>query len=448
MDGIIRTPGRQSGDVSVWVAEGLDVDALVESHDQRVAEGVLWLGHCVFTGLADDARCRDAGRVPLKSTLLRDVIGRHHLDTVRRAAFEAGYVARDRSYRVGERSQAYWSLPPYDRGPLVLRKIANSGLRHNIRKWRESRRRATWQRIERNETAVDAAVCRHLRRNLRRVRIDTEIDLSEHSHPAYQIAVEHIQGGRLWFTVDDYGRIHTNLTNLPKALRENLLVDDERLTNIDISESQPLFMGMAIAKSMKEPGPRKKANQRESNLGTLHHMLDNTMLDKSTQLEGGFDRERLPDDIRRYLELCEARGLYQTVADRLGKTREEAKQSVMVVFFDKPWHRNAVSAVLDELFPTLMTLMREIKRPDYRQLARFAQRIESMFMFGRVVPRIIDQRPKLFISTIHDSILTTAGDAEFVRGVMRDEFARLGLSPQIQVEPCSDPAGGEKRGRH
>jgi hypothetical protein len=49
----------------------------------------------------------------------------------------------------------------------------------------------------------------------------------------------------------------------------------------------------------------------------------------------------------------------------------------------------------------------------------------------------MEQRPDLFVSTIHDSILTTAGDAEFVRQVMLDEFAQLGLSPQVKVEPCS-----------
>ena len=161
------------------------------------------------------------------------------------------------------------------------------------------------------------------------------------------------------------------------------------------------------------------------------------MMDKHPQLVGEFDRGRLPSDLRRYLELCEARGLYQAVADRLGKTREEAKQGIMVVFFDKPWHRNAVSAMLDELFPTVMQAMRGIKRQDYRRLAHFAQRIESGFMFGRVVPRIMELRPDLFVATIHDSILTTAGDAQFVRQVMLDEFARLGLSPQVKVEPCS-----------
>jgi hypothetical protein len=171
------------------------------------------------------------------------------------------------------------------------------------------------------------------------------------------------------------------------------------------------------------------------------------MMDKNTLLGGRFGREELAADLRSYVELCEARGLYQIVADRLGKTRDNAKHSVMVALYDRPSHRNGVCAVLDQLFPTVMRAMRRIKREDYRRLAHFAQRVESAFMFGRVVPRIMGLRPDLFVATIHDSILTTAGNAQFVRRVMLDEFAHLGLSPQVKVEPCSrmpreaDPEG-------
>ena len=431
---------RQAGGVSVWHPENLDLDALVESWGQRVAEGVLWLGHCVYTGLADDARCRDSGRVPLQAEYLRNVIGRHHLEAVRQAAIQAGYVDREPSYRVGDRSQAYWILPPYDRARLVRREIVNSALRHNIRKWLEARRRETWKRIQGNETPLDAAVCVHLWRNLQRVGIHAPIDFGNGFHPAHQVAVERIREADLWFKVDDYGRIHTNLTNLFKELRQHLTVNGRSLVNVDISESQPLFIGMVLAQSRRgqeaaRQGARRREGRQAAPLPSL--MLDNTMLDKNPLLGGEIDRGRLPSDLRRYIELCEARGLYLAVAGRLGKTREEAKRGIMVVFFDRPSHRNAVSAVLDQLFPTVMEAMRRFKRQDYRRLAHFAQRIESAFMFGRVVPRIVELRPDLFIATIHDSILTTAGDAEFVQQVMRDEFARLGLSPQVKVEPCS-----------
>jgi len=40
---------------------------------------------------------------------------------------------------------------------------------------------------------------------------------------------------------DPYGRVHTNLTNLPKRLRQFLFVDRSSLCEIDVPNSQPLF---------------------------------------------------------------------------------------------------------------------------------------------------------------------------------------------------------------
>jgi len=461
--------GRQAGAVSVWCPENLDVGRLLAAFGRRTAEGVLWLGHCVLSSLADDARCRDTGRAHLRTDYLRKIVGRHQLDAVRDAARQIGYVERGRSYRAGTRSQAYWILPPYDHAALVRHRVMHPALRDNIRSWREAQRRETWERIERGEMPVAAAVCRHLWWNLQRVRLDTDIRFPEAMHPAHQIAVEQIRHGELRFKVDAYGRIHTNLTNLPKLLRPYLSVDGGRLANVDISESQPLFFGIALANiragreanshqqtrhANQQPpcGPgRGETRRREREVGgggegkgtpapalmLDNTMLANTMLDNPARLAGGLDRDRLPADHRRYLELCERRGLYQAVADQLGTTRDVAKRRVMVALFDRPWRRNMVCEALAGLFPGVMAGIAEIKRPDHRRLAHFAQRVESGFMFGRVVPRIMRERPDLFISTIHDSILTPAGDGEFVRGVMLDEFAQLGVSPQVKIEPCS-----------
>jgi hypothetical protein len=435
-----RPHNCQAGCITVWHPENLDVGAMLKRYRQRVGEGVLWIGHCIFVGLADDARCRDTGRVPLMSQYLYKIVGRHHIDAVRQAAFRAGYVEHDASYRAGVRSQAYWILPPYDRAPLVRREIANPGLCHNIRQWRTARCRKMRTKIERQETPIIPAVCRFLSRNLERIRIDENIDYGKDFHPAHQVAVARIQDREFWLIADDYGRIHTNITNLKRELRQCLSVDAERLANIDISESQPLFVGLAIARdNTNAQASRERQRKGEGETGGPGRpslMFDSIMFDKNTLFEGELDRRRLPSDLRRYLELCERRALYQTLAETLGVDRETAKHQIMVVFYGRPGLRNAASSFLDEHFPTVMRSMREMKRPDYCRLAHFAQRIESRYMYWQVVPRIMELRPDLFVSTIHDSILTTAGNADFVQYIMLDEFARLGLSPQVKVELC------------
>lgn len=422
---------QQAGGPSVWCPENLDVDSLLESHGQRVGEGVLWLGHCVYTGLANDARCRDVGRVPLTTTHLRSVIGRHYLDAARKAAEEIGYVERDSSYRVGHYSQSYALRSSYNSARLIRRTLSAPSLRINVCRWRESRQRAEWERIRHNKSLVDAVVCQYLWQNLRQIRIDDNFYAV--GKPAHQIAVEHLREGELWFTVDDYGRIHTNVTNLPKQLRKHLTVGGESLVTVDISESQPLFIASALAREENNRTSRQR-EQRGEQAAHRTPYVGHNMLDKNPLFGERIGRDCLSADLRCFLESCESRCLYQTIADRLGKTRDESKRAVMVAFFDKPWHQNTVTAAMDELFPSVTEAMRRIKTPDYRKLAHLAQRMESAFMFGRVVPQIRAQRPDLFVATIHDAVLTTADNGEFVRKVMLKEFAELGISPQVKVE--------------
>lgn len=438
----------------VWSPDTLPLDGLLCTEGRRIAEGVLLLGHFVYEGLANDARCRDTGRVPLKAEYLRAVIGRHHLDRVRHAAQRVGYIAWGRSYRAGQRSQRYEVLEPYASARLLQRKITDAALRKNLQSWRERRRQEMWGRIRRNETPVDCEVVEHLWRHLQRIRLEGDIDLGGHLHSAHQIAVDQIRHGDLRISVDDYGRIHTNLTNLKSELRGNLRVDGRRLANVDIGESQPLLIGLVVATAWRRQEgslqrgkgqETRRADQKQGKQGrrtnTGDHMMDSTMMDKnmmdmSSQFVWQIERCQLPDDLNLYLAACEQRGFYQKVADSLGTTRDQAKRKVLAALFDRPSHRNRVHAVLERTFPTLMHTVAQLKRDDYRRLAHFAQRIESRFMFGRVIPRLMRERPDSFAATIHDSLLIPRGNAEFIRELMLDEFAGLGVSPQVRIEQC------------
>lgn len=142
------------------------------------------------------------------------------------------------------------------------------------------------------------------------------------------------------------------------------------------------------------------------------------------------------EDIRQYVQLCERGELYRFVERRLPVNLDynTLKRRVLSTLYDKDSHRNAVYTVLDEHFPSLMRFVRREKRGDYRRLAHVAQRAESQFMFGRVVPRLMRERPDLFVATIHDSILAPEESAEYVRAVMLAEFAKLGVAPTVRIE--------------
>jgi len=108
---------------------------------------------------------------------------------------------------------------------------------------------------------------------------------------------------------------------------------------------------------------------------------------------------------------------------------------VMAVFFGRPHHRTRAAEALETLFPEAWEAIQDLKRTwGYASLAHAAQRAESSFIFGRCVPRLMVECPGLWIATIHDSILTTAGSEGLVRDVMAEQFERLGLRPTLTVE--------------
>ncbi len=418
-----------------YVPEHLDVERLLKPHKPRVAEGVLLLGSFVLERVATNAHCRDdVGRVSLKAEYLRNLVGRHHLADVRKTAEQIGYIGWDRSYEAGARSQKYWIREPYAGDWLVKRAIKNSAIRRNVETWSQRREANMWERIRRDETPVASDVCEHLWRYLQQIRIDDNIELGEGCHPTYQISIDQIRNGLFRFTVDDYGRIHTNVTNLPRMLRKHLSFNGERLVNVDISESQPLFVGLALKEAMEQTEAMgKKRMSEETTLTMDSSMMDSIMMDKNDP--------KLAIELREYIAMCEQKSFYHFVASRRGVNRDEAKALVLQAFFDKPQHRSKTVKILEERFPAIMRGMQGMKRGDYRRFAHFAQRIESRFMFGRVVRRVMTVRPDLPIATIHDSILTTADDGLFIKREMLREFTQLGLSPDVKVEPCQAAEG-------
>ena len=60
-------------------------------------------------------------------------------------------------------------------------------------------------------------------------------------------------------------------------------------------------------------------------------------------------------------------------------------------------------------------------------------------MIGQVAVRCMNELPRTFIGTIHDSILTTPDQADSIRSIMLEEFARVGLCPTISIEQLGKP---------
>jgi hypothetical protein len=236
--------------------------------------------------------------------------------------------------------------------------------------------------------------------------------------------------------VDEYGRVHSNITNLKKTLRKHLSVDGRRLVNCDVANSQPLFLGILLLSGQDRHEKQSSRGARER--GGERAGSGNGTLCGAPKLCGA--RQTCSNKLREYLAICEQGQFYQRVASCLDKALlyDVLKRRALAALYDRPWHRNRVHGAIQSAFPALMEALAEIKRGDYRRAAHLAQRTESDFIIGCCVGRLAEEHPALFITTIHDSIMTTEGDEGIVRDTMLEEFARMGVRPTVRVERCCE----------
>lgn len=212
-------------------------------------------------------------------------------------------------------------------------------------------------------------------------------------------------------TVDGFGfRYHHPFTSLKKSFRGFIRWNGQRLFNVDIRNSQPLFLCLAFQKRKGEETP----------------------------------------DWIRYRSLCEAGQIYESL-NRQQISRDEFKRQFFTeVLFSKvdsiKWSQFAQE--FRKEFPSVFQFILSLKTPSasrqlkgedkerpYRLAAKELQRAESGFMFGMVIPELMARQIKPVIP-IHDSILTTADHVQTVKTVMEAKFAETGLKSSIRDEPA------------
>lgn len=281
----------------------------------------------------------------------------------------------------------------------------------------------------------------HLRAQLDRVEIDLEkaeriittmqpdnpekITLTDYRHTLNGHAAR-IANGDHWLTVDRYGRVHTAITSLARELRPCLSIDGKRLVGYDLANSQPLIVGIV-------------ARQYHASRSTAKRLCGRTY-----QLKGNPYHRRQPEpvgatlgDLKRYIDVCERGQLYESMMVP-GDDRDQVKTAWLTMLYGRNHWKGRLSNRLTDEYPSIATLLREVKKKDYRKAAHLMQNIEATVFIGTIANRIMQERPELPVVTIHDSILTTADGLEHVRRTIEKVFAKMNVRPTLKQENYDD----------
>ena len=183
-------------------------------------------------------------------------------------------------------------------------------------------------------------------------------------------SVECINDKHIFYHFDSYGRMHTNFTILKSFIRKNcLLIDGEETSEIDIKNSQPLFLCKVI------------------------------------ELEGLNIVSK--DEYNLFKILTRDGKFYQYLMDNsLVKDKKLIKEIVYKVLFGKNF-KSKSDDLFKSLFPTIHNFIRIYKKEkgDYRILAYNLQNLESNLVFNKTIKEIMYIYPEIRLITVHDSII-------------------------------------------
>ncbi len=201
-------------------------------------------------------------------------------------------------------------------------------------------------------------------------------------------SVECINDKHIFYHFDSYGRLHSNFTILKSFIRKNcLLINGSETCEIDISNSQPLFLSKLIKDSKSR-------------------WIDN-------------------DEIELFNYLVRNGKYYQYLLNNLKiKDKKDAKELTYKVLFGKNYKNCKYSKMFGFLFPTILNFIKLYKKEksDYKSLAYTLQRMESNFLFNILIRKIMIIDDSIKIATVHDSIIIDVKYKNLVTGIFNTEL--------------------------
>src|SRR5262249_4117079 len=291
------------------------------------------------------------------------------------------------------------------------------------------------RRRERDEDRKLAPVHRYLRDMVGRLEVAAEF-------PAGSLALTALADQESWFCVCSQGRVHTALTGVRRADRHFLRYGGQPLAQVDIVNSQALFLALAVKGSNWSPtvqeltayqqwvqvGPHSDTNSSPPPAPTHNPTTHHT----HPPYVGTYSSSCPTDDIDEFFHLCVDGTIYPRLMDLTGLDRETAKRRFFAVAYGKPRNSDTkVGRALKAAFPKTWAAIGRLKGRDHGGLARRMQRVESYTVIWRVCHRVMRELPGAPLFTIHDSLVTAEKYVGQFRELLCDEFRRvLGVVPQ------------------
>jgi hypothetical protein len=369
---------------------------------------------------------------------------------IQNALIDCGIIECKKSYSVNKFSKGYRFTELYRKS--ILKKV-------NISDIRFERKVIS---LKNKDSANLNALQLKLYKKLEQIEIDYEnalryirtlLEEKKYSIPQYNTRlcwIEKIHKKDILFTESKKtGRIFTSITLLPKDIRRRFLrYAHDGLCEIDISNAQPIIFNYIIyqhfdidinvLEQIYFPYHYvKRFNSKSLFIPDAPHYLLLSLLSYVPTITDSTP----PEDVLKYTELTLRGKLYEYLIEsyiqQTGKkiNRDDFKIKMMILFNAKRNWDTAEKRIFTEKFPNVWRVIKEIKKDDHKNLAIQLHKLESDLIINTVAKRILREQPSIALYTIHDCILTSRDNVDYVRQVIFDESKRLyGIAPKLKIK--------------
>ncbi|MGV0968969.1 hypothetical protein ACTS9M_07070 [Empedobacter sp. ULE_I136] len=235
------------------------------------------------------------------------------------------------------------------------------------------------------------------------------------------------------------GRLHTTLTQLKGDLRQFITFKNENLVAIDIVNSQPyLSYSLLNEESFVRNNISEKVSLLNPRFNTSNYLVELTKL---------ISKNTSKDDVLNFIEVIKSGKLYEEFGKILINKRimvkhedyrKEAKTIIFSSFFSKNQAKifNKEIQIFEKEFPSVYQIFKTIKIKKHNALACLLQNLEAELVLHKACKIIAKNRPDIPIFTLHDAIITTESNKEYVYSVLHEVLTKnIGIEPTIKYEP-------------
>ena len=337
---------------------------------------------------------------------------------------ELGIIERFGRYEKGKHSYKYRYKPEFLSKWLRI-ELINPKLERRIRnvqkslKSRNSKKYPIQNRYLRSMTIEFEKALKFIEEHY------TKSEIKKYNYAKSRIVK--INNGDIYIKVNNTNfRLDSNLTNLPKVLRQFIRIYGKPIAGVDVKNSQPYLSTLVLTEPEKierfYPYPDKFPS----------------MMLKSMHLSE-------KEDVIAYVSLVVYGNFYEYLWKEFEKRglhyadRDKIKKAVLIILFDKNYHYSKAKRIFAELFPNVEKAFALLRSTNYRWFSILLQRIESYLILDVIQDKLNKEYPELVTVTIHDSIYTTANKTDnemhIIHKVMLDELEKfVGYPPRLTAE--------------